>query len=296
MYHSFADVIELAPLFDVAPDVGVDATVFVTELCSRLRPATYSPSELVYASGEIGSTMFILRKGQIEVLDDAPGGRDNGERIRRRLATLDPGAYFGEGCVLGDRRRRENMRAKGVVEVCALSAQDAEAMLEFYPHLDRKITGAFRRRRQLFERFRAARVAEPDLKLREFVRRNLPDGDAPSSRPGSPRFERAGSSRGSETIEKSASAASAAGRLAGVGPASPPRRRRICAAPPRKLNLRREQFGVDEPGAQGATAGPHARARRRGGGGGGGGEGGGGEGAGRRRRRGGRTFRPPPRR
>ena len=74
MYHSFADVIELAPLFDVAPDVGVDATVFVTELCSRLRPATYSPSELVYASGEIGSTMFILRKGQIEVLDDAPGG------------------------------------------------------------------------------------------------------------------------------------------------------------------------------------------------------------------------------
>ena len=279
MYHSFADVIELAPLFDVAPDVGVDATVFVTELCSRLRPATYSPSELVYASGEIGSTMFILRKGQIEVLDDAPGGgaAHNGEKESAVvLATLDPGAYFGEGCVLGDRRRRENMRAKGVVEVCALSAQDAEAMLEFYPHLDRKITGAFRRRRQLFERFRAARVAEPDLKLREFVRRNLPDGDAPSSRPGSPRFERAGSSLGSETIEKSASAASAAGRLAGGWAGIAAKTTKDLRGAAEEIKFAANSSGSTRPGLKARTPDPtlalaDAEVEAAGGGGGGGG-------------------------
>ena len=124
MYHSFADVIELAPLFDVAPDVGVDATVFVTELCSRLRPATYSPSELVYASGEIGSTMFILRKGQIEVLDDAPGGgaAHNGE-IRRRPRDAGPGRVLRRGVRAGGQKAQgEHARQGGRGGVRAVRA------------------------------------------------------------------------------------------------------------------------------------------------------------------------------
>jgi len=35
------------------------------------------------------------------------------------MTVLSPGAYFGEGCILGDVRRRENLRAQNTCEAGA---------------------------------------------------------------------------------------------------------------------------------------------------------------------------------
>ena len=105
-----------------------------------------------------------------------------------------------------------------------------------------KITGAFRRRGNS-SAASAPRASGPEAQ--EFVRRNLPDGDAPSS------TRRRGSSArarpGSETSKISERAARRGGSR-GVG-----RHRRQggegSARRRRGNQIRREQFGVDEPGS-----------------------------------------------
>ena len=115
MFYTYKAVIEKTPLFDV--DDGVDAHVFVTELCSRLRPVSYPSGQIIYQRGEIARHMFILTAGTVEVLDKTHAFA---------LTTLAPGAYFGEGCVLGDVRRRENVRAMGHVDVCQLVSHELD--------------------------------------------------------------------------------------------------------------------------------------------------------------------------
>ena len=77
--------------------------------------------------------MYILAVGCVEVLDQ------NLEAVR---TASRPGAYFGEGCILGDVRRRENLRAQGHVEVCQLLSHDIDVLLDTYPHLQRRAAEA----------------------------------------------------------------------------------------------------------------------------------------------------------
>ena len=165
MYYTYKAVIEKTPLFDV--DDGVDAHVFVTELCSRLRPVSYPSGQIIYQRGEIARHMFILTAGRVEVLDKTHAFA---------LTTLAPGAYFGEGCVLGDVRRRENVRAMGHVDVCQLVSHELDDLLDTYPHLHRALRSAYFKRKALLARFEAARAANAKLSLRRFVQTEMRGG------------------------------------------------------------------------------------------------------------------------
>ena len=167
LYHMYSHVISKVPLFDVTGD-GENDDVFVVELCSRLRPVTYVSGQFIYQRGEIGRHMYILAVGCVEVLDQ------NLETVHTRLA---PGAYFGEGCILGDVRRRENLRAQGHVEVCQLLSHDIDVLLDTYPHLQRALAEAYFKRKALFMRFEEARAFNP----RSRSGRSWP-GRCPSSR------------------------------------------------------------------------------------------------------------------
>ena len=165
MYYTYKAVIEKTPLFDV--DDGVDAHVFVTELCSRLRPVSYPSGQIIYQRGEIARHMFILTAGRVEVLDKTHAFA---------LTTLAPGAYFGEGCVLGDVRRRENVRAMGHVDVCQLVSHELDDLLDTYPHLHRALRSAYFKRKALLARFEAARAENAKLSLRRFVQTEMRGG------------------------------------------------------------------------------------------------------------------------
>ena len=163
LYHMYSHVISKVPLFDVTGD-GENDDVFVVELCSRLRPVTYVSGQFIYQRGEIGRHMYILAVGCVEVLDQ------NLETVHTRLA---PGAYFGEGCILGDVRRRENLRAQGHVEVCQLLSHDIDVLLDTYPHLQRALAEAYFKRKALFMRFEEARAFNPSLTFRAFLAREM---------------------------------------------------------------------------------------------------------------------------
>ena len=165
MFYTYKAVIEKTPLFDV--DDGVDAHVFVTELCSRLRPVSYPSGQIIYQRGEIARHMFILTAGSVEVLDRTHAFA---------LTTLAPGAYFGEGCVLGDVRRRENVRAMGHVDVCQLVSHELDDLLDTYPHLQRALRSAYFKRKALLARFEAARAENAKLSLRRFVQTEMRGG------------------------------------------------------------------------------------------------------------------------
>ena len=160
LYHHYKHIIYKVPLFDVDGDGGLDDHVFVTELCSRLKQVTYGSGQLIYQQGEIGRHMYILAAGRVEILD---------KQHELVLTVLEPGAYFGEGCILGDVRRRENMRAQGTVEVCRLDANDIDVLLDTYPHLHHALHDAYFKRKELFKRFETARVENAELTLEMFL-------------------------------------------------------------------------------------------------------------------------------
>lgn len=165
LFFSYADVIKKTPLFDV--DGDGDAHVFVTELCSRLRPVSYPSGQIIYQRGEIARHMFILTVGKVEVLD---------KTASTVLTTLAPGAYFGEGCVLGDVRRRENVRALGHVELCQLVSHELDDLLDTYPHLQRLLRAAYFKRKALLDRFETARETDKTLSLRRFMQTEMRGG------------------------------------------------------------------------------------------------------------------------
>ena len=165
LFFSYADVIKKTPLFDVDDDG--DAHVFVTELCSRLRPVSYPSGQMIYQRGEIARHMFILTAGRVEVLD---------KTANTALTTLAPGAYFGEGCVLGDVRRRENVRALGHVELCQLVSHELDDLLDTYPHLQRVLRAAYFKRKALLDRFETARETDATLSLKRFMQTEMRGG------------------------------------------------------------------------------------------------------------------------
>lgn len=71
----------------------------------------------IYRRGEIGREMYILATGDVDIL-----GHGNSLVV----GVLRRGAYFGEGAVLGDMRRRESLRARSVVLLMAIPQQDME--------------------------------------------------------------------------------------------------------------------------------------------------------------------------
>jgi CRP-like cAMP-binding protein len=195
--------------------------VFVTELCSRLRPVSYPSGQIIYQRGEIARHMFILTAGNVEVLDKTHAFA---------LTTLAPGAYFGEGCVLGDVRRRENVRAMGHVDVCQLVSHELDDLLDTYPHLHRALRSAYFKRKALLARFEAARAANAKLSLRRFVQTEMRggvkrEGGGPPSDGSTDEDAPAGGSRPFKKDDETAGAETTRPRTDAAGVSAPAPRR-----------------------------------------------------------------------
>ena len=161
LMHQYGHIIHKVPLFDVDGDGSLDDHVFVTELCMRMKLVSFMNEQMIFQMGEIGRHMFIISSGKVEVLDSA---------IKDVMCVLEAGAYFGEGCVLGDVRRRENLRALGGnVQLCMLLREDVDVLLDSYPHMQRLLHDSYYKRKELFKRFEQARTKQPKLTMNEFI-------------------------------------------------------------------------------------------------------------------------------
>jgi CRP-like cAMP-binding protein len=104
---------------------------------------THPMGEIIFSEGDIGTEMYIIQSGTIELLKSIGGET-------RVLSTLEKGDFFGEMSVLEDLPRTASARAKTDVEVVRINGALFDAMLKNNTEI------AIRMMRKLSRRLREA--------------------------------------------------------------------------------------------------------------------------------------------
>lgn len=120
--------------------------------------------DIIFSEGDIGTDMFILQSGTVELLKSIGGET-------RVLATLEKGDFFGEMSVLEDVPRTASARAKTDVELVRINGATFDAMLKSNTEI------SVRMLRKLSRRLR-----EVTAMLEEAVGRQVHEQDKPVQR------------------------------------------------------------------------------------------------------------------
>ncbi len=83
----------------------------------------FEPGQIVVREGDVGHRLYVIRSGEVEVVRDSP----EGEII---LNVLGVGQHFGEMAVFNNVRRTATVRARGQVELLAISREEANSLSE----------------------------------------------------------------------------------------------------------------------------------------------------------------------
>jgi CRP-like cAMP-binding protein len=99
----------------------------MTGIAGKLPMATCSRGQLLYAPGETGEALFILKAGRVRLYRMAADGR------KLVLATLVPGAVFGEMAAIGQSMIDSYAEAIDECVVCIMSRVDIEQVMLEHP-------------------------------------------------------------------------------------------------------------------------------------------------------------------
>lgn len=113
----------------------------------------FDEGEHVFREGELGTEMFIIQEGRVEILKELQGEQ-------RPLAVLEKGDFFGEMAILEDLPRTAGARALTPVKLLMINGSTFDQMLRTNPEI------AVRMMRKLSRRLR-----ETDRMLRESLGR-----------------------------------------------------------------------------------------------------------------------------
>ena len=116
----------------------------------------YEAGEQVFDEGELGTEMYIIQEGRVEILKQLQGEA-------RQLAVLEKGDFFGEMAILEDLPRTASARALTAVKLLMINGATFDQMLRSNPEI------AVRMMRKLSRRLR-----ETDAMLRESIGRAAP--------------------------------------------------------------------------------------------------------------------------
>jgi ATP-binding cassette, subfamily B, bacterial len=108
------------PLFAGLSDATMEA------LAEQLVREEYAGGEDVIRQGELGDRLYLISRGQVEVLVNDGG-------VERRLNTLKAGEYFGELALLSDAPRSATVRTMLPTQLYSLARPDFVALLEQEP-------------------------------------------------------------------------------------------------------------------------------------------------------------------
>jgi CRP-like cAMP-binding protein len=96
----------------------------IRKLAKGVRVLVFAPGEEVVRQGDAGDSLFIVRKGTLDVrIDGAPVG------------TLREGSVFGEMSLLTGERRTATVAAVSEVRLAEISKDDIEPLIRANPHL-----------------------------------------------------------------------------------------------------------------------------------------------------------------
>ncbi len=116
--HLRRDIVAKVPFFRGADNLMLGAIV------SRLHPCVALPDERIIRRGEIGSAMYFIAAGSVDVLapDDATP-----------VATLADGSFFGEIALLEHCPRGADVRATDFCDLYRLEKSDLDEVIALYP-------------------------------------------------------------------------------------------------------------------------------------------------------------------
>jgi CRP/FNR family transcriptional regulator len=103
-------------------------------------PRSYPADTRVFHEGDPGDACYIVRDGSCRVTREHPDGR------AITLATLGPGAIFGELAMLDGERRSASVEATESTELLALPAGDMRRLIREHPEMAEKLVIALTRR------------------------------------------------------------------------------------------------------------------------------------------------------
>jgi glucose-6-phosphate 1-dehydrogenase len=98
--------------------------LFLSQVILALRPEVAAAGEVLIRKGDIGREMYILVRGEAEVIDDAG----------RVVKTFKDGDIFGEIALLIHTARTATVRAKTACDLMALDKTSLDRILHDYPH------------------------------------------------------------------------------------------------------------------------------------------------------------------
>lgn len=98
---------------------------------------TYAPGEAVFEEGEEGDELYIVLSGRIRV------AKAISLDVDRTLATLGPGAVFGELAMVGEGTRSASAVCEEATKLLVLSREGFVALTDQEPVLGLKVMGRF---------------------------------------------------------------------------------------------------------------------------------------------------------
>jgi CRP-like cAMP-binding protein len=139
-------------------DVFQDLTISeLAEMDRQITMATCNPGKIFYMPEDSGEVLFLLKKGRVQLYRLSPNGK------KLIVATLGPGAIFGEMSLVG--QGMHNTFAESVDEclLCVMSRADVERLMREKPQV------AFR-----FVEALGDRVTQLESSLEEIAFKSIP--------------------------------------------------------------------------------------------------------------------------
>lgn len=94
---------------------------------------SFEPDETVFSAGDIGSGMYIVRSGQVQIFNPSTDGTE------KELALLEPGDFFGEVALTASRPRSAFARATTATILVGLFRSDIQESVKRHPAAMAKI-------------------------------------------------------------------------------------------------------------------------------------------------------------
>ena len=99
----------------------------------------YEAGEVIFRQGDLGDALYIILKGNVEVLLE----EDGKESV---IARLGDGEYFGEMALLKERSRSATIRCTGPTDLLALRQGDFHTLVANLPEMRHGFTKVMRKR------------------------------------------------------------------------------------------------------------------------------------------------------
>ncbi len=118
---SYAELLSQVPMFS---SLGSEA---LEQLSPLLQPWRYNRGEVIFHQGDVGTTLYIIRKGEVAIRLSSSDGKE------RTLALLGRGTAFGEMSLLDGEPRSTDAVAREESSLLRLQREDFQRFLTERP-------------------------------------------------------------------------------------------------------------------------------------------------------------------